>query len=123
MHMPFTLKRIQMHQPSRLSASLLGSIIVAAGFVSSSWFDNPGTPINSNNLSDTLPHREKKMREEKKKEKHKTVITGDIEQNLEQLNSVLDNLDHQLESQDWDKINQQLHESLEKIDAQKIERQ
>ena len=111
-----------MQHPSKLSAGLLAAIIVAAGFVSISWFDTPGTPINTNYL-DTLPKREKKMREEKKKEKHKTIIAGDIDETMDQLNSALDNLDQQLESKDWDKINRQLHESFEKIDAQKIERQ
>ena len=109
-----------MQHPSKLSAGLLAAIIIVAGFVSIAWFQNPGIDT-SRDPQDTVPHREKKTRTDK--EKHKKTISGDMDENLEKIDRALDKLDAELDGRDWDKMNKELRESLDKINPEKMERE
>jgi len=88
--------------------------IVLIGFIGITgigWQKNP-TGKTATQQSDTIPER-----------KHRTVIDGDLDRAIEELNRAKENLERQLNKRDWEKVQHHLSESMEKINLQQIREQ
>ena len=89
-------------------------LICFTGFTSIAWQNNPVKAINNTNRKDTTPKEEKE---------HQTIINGDLDKALDEINKAKETLDKQLQNKDWEKMHQDLELSLEKLNTENIHEQ
>jgi DNA repair exonuclease SbcCD ATPase subunit len=107
-----------MRHSSKLQPWLLAACIIAIGASSIAWYQDSHTPAVATTIHDTVPKREKKVREKNNEE---TVISGDLEESLKQVERARVELQQQLDSKQWKKMHEQLAQSLEKMNVEKIQ--
>ena len=89
-------------------------LVTCIGFGGIAWQNNH--PANGRQLlQDTLPKEKNKT--------NKTIINGDLDKAIDEVNRAKENLQQQLQNKDWEKIHAQLEQSLEKLNAEKIQEQ
>ncbi len=91
-------------------------LVCFTGLAGIAWQTNPATTNNTYNRKDTIPT------EEKAKD-NQTVINGDLDKALDEVNRAKENLDKQLQNKDWEKIHRDLELSLEKLNTENIHEQ
>ena len=91
--------------------------LIAAGSIA--WQNHHGNVNSGDNQQDTIPKREKKIRNKE----DKTIITGDIDKTMKELDRSLENMGQQLDGKSWEKLHRELEISLQKINTEKIEQQ
>jgi len=108
-----------MLQSAKRSSWLLVLCIMLIGAASIGWYGTANANKYGTNQLDTVPKREKKMRSDE----DRTIIKGDLDKTMQQLDRAMDRLKEQLESKDWQKVQLELQESMEKLNAEKVEEQ
>jgi DNA repair exonuclease SbcCD ATPase subunit len=86
-------------------------LIGFTGLAGIAWQNNPVTSRNQQQ-QDTLPKKDEK-----------TVINGDLDKAIDEVNRAKENLEKQLQNKDWEKMHRDLQESFEKINAEKMQEQ
>jgi len=74
-------------------------------------------PLHSNRThfqQDTIPQKEKE---------DKTIISGDIDKTIEEINRAKENIEKQLQNKDWEKWHRDLEQSLEKLNTENVQQQ
>ncbi|MEO5682407.1 MAG: hypothetical protein ABIQ88_07175 [Chitinophagaceae bacterium] len=92
-------------------------LVCLTGLTGIAWQTNPAGNHNKAQ-QDTLP----KQKKERVKE-DKTVINGDIDKAIEEVNKAKENLEQQLQNKDWEKMHRDMEQSLEKLNAENIQEQ
>src|ERR1700712_4526074 len=95
------------------AAWMAAFLICFTGFAGIAWQNSPVTAAKQV-LHDTVP-------ETNKTKEDKTVINGDLDKALEQINKAQERIEKQLENKDWEKIQRNLEQSLAKIDVDKMQ--
>ncbi len=90
-------------------ARMVFLLIVAIGFTGISW-RNPHFTTPPHQL-DTVPAIDK------------TMIDGDLDRAIEELNRAKENLERQLQKTDWEKVHRDMSAAFEKIDSKKMQQQ
>ncbi len=103
---------LHIRKPYTAMAITLFSVIAASGLA----FKNRPVNILRHGYEDTTPKKEKIKQE-------KTVIEGDIDNALEQVEKAQKNIEQKLENRDWEQIQRNLGQTLEKLNSQKIQEQ
>jgi chromosome segregation ATPase len=99
----------------QLWAWVCGLVIIGAGSVA--WQNHNSNANVQNSPLDTIPKKEQQSK------KQKTVITGDLDKTLKQLDEAAENLEKQWNGNKWQKEQQALQQSLQKLQAEKIEQE
>jgi hypothetical protein len=105
-------------------------LICFTGIAGIAWQANPVNARRNNNVQDTTPKKEKAKED-------KTVINGDLDKIIDEVNRSKENLDKQLQNKDWEKwqkdllkaqaelntenIHAEIENALKNIDLQKIQ--
>ncbi|HTE10710.1 MAG TPA: hypothetical protein VK645_07065 [Chitinophagaceae bacterium] len=89
-------------------------LIGFTGLAGIAWQHNPSA--GHHNQQDTLPKKENAKED-------KTVINGDLDKAIDEVNRAKENLEKQLQNKDWEKMHRDMEQSLEKLNAEKIEEQ
>ena len=97
------------------AAWMAAFLICFTGLAGIAWQNNP---VNTTRkiLQDTFP-------ETNKTKEDKTVINGDLDKALEEINKAQERIEKQLENKDWEKVQRNLEQSLSKIDMDKMQEQ
>lgn len=90
-------------------------LICFTGLAGIAWQNNPANAAKQV-LRDTVP-------ETNKTKEDKTVINGDLDKALEEINKAQEKIEKHLENKDWEKIQRNLEQSLSKIDMDKMQEQ
>ncbi len=108
-----------MQTASKTTAILLTLIFVGIAFTSIAWQSNDHIKNRNNIQSDTIPGFDKKQGPAK----DQTIINGDLNKTIEQVDRALENVQQQLENKDWEKAQEAMEKSLQKINTENIEKQ
>ena len=104
--------------PTKKAGTWMTIVLIAfTGLAGIAWNNTAASPLNDTQR-DTLP-KEKKSNSKS----DKTIINGDIDKALDEINRAQQNLQDQLQGKDWQKMQQHLQQQLEKLNAENIQQQ